>query len=60
MEPSKTPAKAPHGVSASRPTTPMNELQTHEGTEQATEAFEATIVRIDQAAAEKLFRKAQG
>jgi len=37
----------------------MNTLQTHEGNEPAVEAFEATIVRIDQAAAEKLFRKAQ-
>ena len=37
----------------------MNELQTHEATEQGSESFEATIVRIDQAAAEKLFRKAQ-
>lgn len=37
----------------------MNELQTHEVAEQSAEAFEATIVRIDQAAAEKLFRKAQ-
>jgi hypothetical protein len=38
----------------------MNDLQTHEGNEHVVESFEATIVRIDQAAAEKLFRKAQG
>ena len=58
MESLHKPAKTQLTFTSQDPATPATNMPEHEAPNQGEESFEATILRLDQHTAERLFRKA--